>query len=165
MPTAAKSLSLLAALVAVSTAPFAAHAATNAEAQVLVKCDGPLPDGMKFTRETDWKPYPNPDKSVTITREGGKFAIELTGEAGYRSNLVFPAPIQNIRSFKVLRSDGAELYHLEKGDGAKPILKHTIRGGRDGSGKYNIRETILANCTVVASDVVVSEPQAAGAGG
>ena len=46
--------------------------------------------------------------------------------------------------------------------GAKALV---ILEGRDGSGKYNIRETILANCTVVASDVVVSEPQAAGAGG
>src|SRR5579871_2020371 len=89
------------------------HAAF-ADPQVLVKCDGPLPEGMKFTRETDWKPYPNPDKSVLITREGGKFAIELQGEVAYRSNLVFPSPMQNIRSFKVLRSDGSEQFHLEK---------------------------------------------------
>jgi len=146
------------------TASLVLASAAWADPQVLVKCDGPLPEGMKFTRETNWKPYPNPDKSVLITREGGKFALELAGETAYRTNLVFPSPMQNIRSFKVLRSDGSEQFHLEKGDGGKPILKHTIRGGRDGSHMYNIRETILANCSVVDPGVVVSEPQAAGAG-
>ncbi|HEY3949505.1 hypothetical protein [Phenylobacterium sp.] len=140
-----------------------AHAAA-AEPRVLVKCDGPLPQAMKFTRATDWKPYPNPDRSVTITRDGGRFGIELVGEVSYTSNAVFPMPMQGIRTFKVLRSDGAEQFHLEKGEGGKTILKHTIRGGRDGSHLYNIRESILANCSVVAPDVVVSEPQAAGTG-
>jgi hypothetical protein len=148
----------------VLAASLALAQAASADPQVLVKCDGPLPEAMKFTRETDWKPYPNPDKSVLITREGGKFAIEVQGEVAYRSNLVFPSPMQNIRSFKVLRSDGAEQFHLEKGEGGKPILKHTIRGGRDGSHQYNIRESILANCSVVDSGVVVSDPPAAGRG-
>jgi hypothetical protein len=161
-PTLA-SVAALTMTLAMTTNVAPAHAAP-AEPQVIVKCDSPLADGMKFTRETNWKPYPNPDKSVTITRTGGKFGIELTGETAYSSNLVFPSPIQGIRTFKVLRSDGSEQFHLEKGDGGKPILKHTIRGGRDGSHVYNIRETILANCSVVSPDVVVSEPQAAGAG-
>ncbi|MBS0334268.1 MAG: hypothetical protein JSS35_15985 [Proteobacteria bacterium] len=141
-----------------------AHAASAAapESRVIVKCDGPLAEGMKFTRETNWKPYPNPDKSVTITREGGKFSVDLVGETTYHTNLVFPSPMQNIQTFKVLRSDGNELFHLEKGEGGKPILKHTIRGGRDGSHLYNIRETILANCSVVDPNVAVSAPQAPG---
>ena len=117
------------------------------------------------THATDWKPYPNPDRSVTITREGGKFGIEVEGETSYASHAVFAMPMQNIKTFKVLRSDGAEQFHLEKGEGGKPILKHTIRGGRDGSHVYNIREMILANCPVVAPDVVVSEPGAADTGG
>lgn len=136
-----------------------------ADPEVLVKCDGPLPNAMRFSRETDWKPIPNPDRSVTITRDKGKFAIEVTGDLAYRTNLVFPSPVQKIERFKVLRGDGSEQFHLEKGDGGKPILKHTIRGGRDGSHTYNIREMILATCSVVSSDVVVGEAQAAGAGG
>lgn len=153
-------VALLAAVLA-----FGSACAAFAEPEVLVKCDGPLPEGMKFTRDTNWKPYPNPDKSVLITRDKGKFAVELVGETSYVSNAVFALPMHDTRSFRVLRSDGAELFHLEKGEGGKPILKHTIRGGRDGTGKYNIRETILANCSVVGPGVVVSEPQAAGAGG
>lgn len=152
-----------ASAIALGCALALVHAAA-AEPQVIVKCDGPLADGMKFTRETNWKPYPNPDKSVVITRDKGKFAIELMGETAYTSNLVFPSPVQNIRTFKVLRSDGNEQFHLEKGEGGKPILKHTIRGGRDGSHLYNIRETILANCSIVSPDVVVAEPQAPGKG-
>ncbi len=133
-----------------------------ADPEVLVKCDGPLPEAMRFSRDTDWKPIPNPDRSVTITRDHGKFAIDMVGEAAYHSNLVFPSPMQGIRTFKVLRSDGSEQFHLEKDKAGKPILKHTIRGGRDGSHSYNIREMILANCSIVGPDVVVGEAQAAG---
>jgi len=134
-----------------------------AEPQVLVKCDGALPQGMKFTRDTGWKPYPNPDRAVTITRDKGKFAVQLEGEAAYSSGTVLPLPMVGIKTFKVLRSDGPELFHLEKDPASgKPILKHTIRGGRDGSHLYNIRETILANCPVVSADVVVAEPAAPG---
>ena len=164
MTSADKRRALKSGGLALAAAVALAGAATAAEPQVIVKCDGPLAEGMKFTHATNWQPYPNPDKSVVITRDGGKFGIELAGETSYSSHAVFAMPMQNIKTFKVLRSDGAELFHLEKGEGGKPILKHTIRGGRDGTGKYNIRETILANCSVVDPGVVVSEPQAAGAG-
>ncbi|THD58648.1 hypothetical protein [Phenylobacterium sp.] len=139
--------------------------AARAEPQVIVKCDGPLTDAMRFTHDTGWKPFPNPDAGVTITRDKGRFGIEVKGEDSYSSSAVLPMPLQNPKSFKVLRGTGNELFHLEKGDGGKPVLKHTIRGGRDGSHVYNIREMILANCSVVAPDVVVSEPGAADTGG
>lgn len=150
---------------AVLTMTLAMASAAWADPEVIVKCDAPLAEAMRFTRETDWKPFPNPDRSVTITADKGKFAIEVTGDLGYRSNLVFPSPVHGVRSFKVLRSDGSEMFHLEKGPDGKPILKHTIRGGRDGSHVYNIREMTLAGCSIIGPDVVVGEPQAAGAGG
>jgi len=136
-----------------------------AEPQVIVKCDGPLPDGMRFTSETGWKPFSNPDTGVTITRDKGHFTLTVTGEGAYSTNTVLPLPLQNPKAFKALRGTGNELFHLEKGEGGQTVLKHTIRGGRDGSHVYNIRETILANCPVVAPDVVVSDPSAPGAGG
>jgi hypothetical protein len=136
-----------------------------AEPQVVVKCDGPAPDAMRWTRETDWKPYPNPLRSVVITGDNNKYLIEVTGEDGYRSHTVFALPVHEIKAFRVMRSEGNELFHLEKGPDGKPLLKRTIRGGRDGSHLYNIREMILANCPVISPDVVVGEPQAAGAGG
>ena len=143
---------------------FGLARAAAAEPEVIVKCDGPLPDAMKFTNATKWQPYPNPDRSVTITRDKGKFGVELAGETAYSSSAVIATPMKDIKTFKVLRIDGNELFHLEKGQGGKPILKHTIRGGRDGTHLYNIRESILANCSVVSPDVAVSEPQVASSG-
>jgi hypothetical protein len=135
-----------------------------ADPEVVVKCDGHLADGMRFARDTGWKPYPNPDRAVTITRDNGKFAIAVEGDLPYTSNLVIPLPQVGIKTFKVLRSGGNEEFHLEKDPATgKPLLKHTIRGGRDGSHVYNIRETILANCPTVSPDVMVAEPTAPGA--
>ncbi|MBS0364083.1 MAG: hypothetical protein JSR98_22135 [Proteobacteria bacterium] len=144
---------------------FGLARAAAAAPEVIVKCDGPLAEAMKFTNATKWQPYPNPDKSVTITRDKGRFSVELAGETTYASSAVIATPMKDIQTFKVLRIDGNELFHLEKGADGKPILKHTIRGGRDGTHLYNIRESILANCSVVSPDVAVSAPQAQGAGG
>ncbi len=140
-----------------------AHGALAAP-EVLVKCDGALPDGMRFTSATGWQPFANPDRSVVITSDRGKLSIAVEGELAFTSNTVFALPQVGIRSFKVMRSSGSEYFHLEK-DAAtgKPVLKHTIRGGRDGSHVYNIREMILANCPTVSPEVVVTEPAAPGA--
>src|ERR1700744_4263050 len=83
-----------------------AAGAARAEPEGLVKCEGPAADAMRWTRATDWKTYPNPLSGVTITRDKGKFAIEVAGQEGYSSHTVFALPMQNIRDFKVLRVDG-----------------------------------------------------------
>jgi hypothetical protein len=134
-----------------------------ADPEVLVKCDGGLPQGMRFTAATGWQPFDNPDRGVVITREHNRYAIAVEGDLAYASNTVFALPQVGVRAFKVMRSSGSEFFHVEKDPATgKPLLKHTIRGGRDGSGKYNIREMTLASCSVVSPDVVVGEPQAAG---
>jgi hypothetical protein len=139
--------------------------AAHAEPEVIVKCDTPASEAMRFTSADGWKPMPNPDRMVTITRDKGKFSVQLDGEGGYTSGSVFALPMDHIERFRVLRSDGAEVFHLEAGGDGQPILKRTIRGGRDGSHVYNIREMILTHCPVVSSQIVVGKPSAAGAGG
>jgi hypothetical protein len=138
--------------------------AARAEPEVLVKCDVPAPQAMRFTNAGGWQPIPNPDRAVTITREKGKFAIQLDGEGGYTSGSVFALPMDHIERFRVLRIDGAEVYRLEAGADGQPILKRTIRGGRDGTHVYNIREMTLTHCPVVSGDVVVGKAGAAGGG-
>ncbi len=148
--------------LAVIAAMALAHGAW-ADPDVMIKCDGALPDGMRFTAAGGWQPFPNPDRSVTVTRDHNKYAIAVEGELGFTSNTVFALPQVGIRSFKVLRSSGSEYFHVEKDPASgRPILKHTISGGRDGSGKYNIREMTLSACATVSPDVVVTEPAAAG---
>ncbi len=138
--------------------------AASAEPEVMVKCDAALPQGMRFTAAGGWQPFDNPDRSVVITREHNKYAIAVTGDLAYTSGAVFALPTEGIRSFKVLRPGGSEYFHLEKDPASgKPILKHTIRGGRDGSHVYNIREMTLADCSTVSSDVLVAEASAPGA--
>jgi hypothetical protein len=135
-----------------------------ADPEVMLKCDGALPEGMRFTAAGGWQPFPNPDRSVVITREHNKYALVVEGDLAFSSGAVFALPQVGIRSFKVPRPRGSEFFHLEKDRASgKPILKHTISGGRDGSGKYNIREMTLNNCSSVSPDVVVTEPVTAGA--
>jgi hypothetical protein len=153
-------LAMGAALMATAGAGVA-----RAEPEVMAKCDTPAAQAMRFTSADGWKPMPNPDRAVTITRDKGKFSIQLDGEGGYTSGSVFALPQEHIERFRVLRSDGAEIFHLEAGADGQPILKRTIRGGRDGSHVYNIREMILTHCPVVSSDLVVGKASAAGAGG
>jgi hypothetical protein len=143
----------------------AAAGAARAEPEVLVKCDAPAPQAMRFTNAGGWQPVPNPDRAVTISRDKGKFSIQLDGEGGYTSGSVFALPMVHIERFRVMRIDGAEIFHLEAGADGQPVLKRTIRGGRDGTHLYNIREMTLTHCPVVSSDVVVGKAGAAGAGG
>lgn len=139
-----------------------AHGAC-ADPEVMLRCDGALPDGMRFTSAGGWQPFPNPDKSVTVTREHNKYAIAVEGELAFTSGAVFALPQVGIRAFKALRPGGSEYFRLEKDPrSGKPILKHTISGGRDGSHVYNIREMTLTNCATISPDVVVTEPAAAG---
>jgi hypothetical protein len=150
------------AMLALAASVGLAHAAL-ADPEVIVKCDHGLPQGMRFTAASGWAPFDNPDRSVTITREHNKYAIAVTGDLAFSSGAVFAMPQTGIRAFKVLRPGGSEYFHLEKDPASgKPILKHTIRGGRDGSHVYNIREMTLDNCGTVSPDVVVTEPAAAG---
>jgi hypothetical protein len=150
------------AILAAAGGVAMAHGAL-ADPEVMLKCDSPLAQGMRFTSAGGWQPFPNPDRSVTITREHNKYAIAVEGDLAFTSGAVFALPQVGIRSFKALRPGGSEFFHLEKDPATgKPILKHTIRGGRDGSHVYNIREMILANCATVSPDVVVTEPAAPG---
>jgi hypothetical protein len=128
-----------------------------ADPEVLVKCDGVGP-GQRFINAGGWAAYPNPDHSVTITRDKGKFAIELTGDVPLSSHAVFALPMQNIEKFRVLGRDGVETFYLVTGaNSGKTQLKHSIYGGKDGSHLFNIRVTTLDRCTVVSSDVVVGK--------
>jgi hypothetical protein len=150
--------------LAAGAALIAAAGAARAEPQVIVKCDTPASQAMRFTNAGGWQPMPNPDRAVTITRDKGRFAIQLEGEGGYASGSVFALPMDHIERFRVPRIDGAEIFHLEAGVDGQPVLKRTIRGGRDGTHLYNIREMTLTHCPVVSSDVVVGKAGAAGGG-
>ena len=134
-----------------------------AQAQVLVKCDSPPPQGQRYTIAGGWQPYPNPDRGVTISRAKGKFTVEVEGEHPYVTQLVFPIPLTQTRIFKVLGQNGVERFQLFEGPAGKPQLRHTITAGSDGSHVYNIRVTTLEACAVVSPDVVVSKPEAPGA--
>jgi hypothetical protein len=146
----------------IATALALAHGAW-ADPEVMVKCDAALPQGMRFTAATGWQPFANPDRSVVITREHNKYAIAVEGDLAFTSGAVFALPQVGIRAFKALRTGGSEYFHMERDPATgKPVLKHTIRGGRDGSHVYNIREMTLGSCSVVSPDVVVTEPATAG---
>ena len=146
----------------VGAALIVAAGAARAEPQVIVKCDTPASEAMRFTNAGGWQPMPNPDRAVTITRDKGKFAIQLEGEGGYASSSVFALPMDHIERFRVLRIDGTEVFRLEAGADGQPVLKRTIRGGRDGTHIYNIREMTLTHCPVVSAEVVVGKAGAAG---
>jgi hypothetical protein len=129
----------------------------RAEPEVLVKCDGVGP-GQHFTNTGGWQVYPNPDRSVTITRDKGKFSIEVAGEAPYSTLLVFPTPMQHIEKFRVMGHDGKETFYLVTGaNSGKTELKHQLFGGKDGSHQFNIRVHTLDHCTTVSPDVAVGK--------
>ncbi|MGZ6019897.1 MAG: hypothetical protein ACXWKO_14610 [Phenylobacterium sp.] len=153
-----RGLAGLAATVALTLA----HGAW-ADPEVMVKCDGPLPKGMRYTSAGGWQPFDNPDRAVTITREHNKYAIAVEGDLAFTSIAVFALPQVGIRAFKAPRPGGSEFFRVERDPASgKPILKHTISGGRDGSHVYNIREMTLANCSTVSPDVLVTAPAAPG---
>jgi hypothetical protein len=153
----------LATAAGLALAPALAASSAWADPEVMVKCDGDLAQGMRFTAASGWQPFANPDRSVVITRDKGKLAIIVEGDLAYSSGAVFALPQSGVRSFRVMRGGGSEYFHVEK-DAAtgKPVLKHTIRGGRDGSHVYNIREMTLNNCPVISPDVVVNAPAVPG---
>lgn len=143
--------------LAAAVAMLASAGAARAEPEAIVKCDTPAPQAMRYTMADGWKPMANPDRSVVITRDKGKFAIQVEGEGGYSTGAVFALPMDHIERFRVLRVDGAEIFHLEAGPDGQPMLKRNIRGGRDGSHVYNIREMTLTHCSLVSPEVVVAK--------
>jgi hypothetical protein len=152
MKFATAALALGAALAVASSAlPRPARA----EPEVMVKCDGVGP-AQRFTRDTGWKPYPNPDRSIVITREKGKLGMELVGDAPISSHGVLALPQHEITTFRVLGHNGIQNFHVVLGAySGKPELKHSTFGAKDGSGTYHQEETTLTNCSVVNPDVAV----------
>jgi hypothetical protein len=141
-------------------AAIALAGAVRAEPEVLVKCDGGGP-AQRFTRDTGWKPYPNPDKAIVITRENGKLAMELSGDNPISSRAVMALPQHEITTFRVLGHNGVQNFHVVLGlYSGKPELRHTIFGAKDGSGVFHQEETALTNCSVVSADVSVVKEQA-----
>lgn len=135
----------------------------RADPEVLVKCDSAKPIGQRFTNTGGWQAYDTPDKAVTISRDKGKFSVEVTGAAPYVSHVVFALPQIRIERFRVMGHDGVENFYLVTGaNTGKPELKHSIYGGKDGTHAFNIRVTTLDNCSVVSPDVVVA-PEILGA--
>ncbi len=145
----------LAGLVICASMLFAAGA--SAEPEILVKCDGAGP-GQRFTNAGGWQSFANPDRSIVITRDKGKFAIELAGDEPFTSHAVFALPMKNIEKFRVFGHDGVETFYLVTGaNSGKTELKHSIYGGKDGSHLFNIRVTTLDQCSVLSGDVVVGK--------
>ena len=141
------------AVVALGLASLLAGAA-RAEPEVLVKCDSPGP-AVRFTREGGWKPYDNPDKTLIITRDKGKLALELTGDNPISSRIVMALPQHEITNFRVLGHNGVQNFHVVTGlYSGKPEVRHTIFGAKDGSGVYHEEQISLTNCSVVSPDVM-----------
>lgn len=135
-----------------------------AEPQTLLKCDGALPMGQRYTVKGGWQPFPNPDKAVTVIRDKGKLTITVEGGQPFTTQLVFALPQVGTKTFKVLGQNGVERFQLfESATPGRPELRHTITGGSDGSHVYNIRVTTLGACSVVSPDVAVQKPAPAGA--
>jgi hypothetical protein len=142
-------------------ASIALAGSASAQIEVLVKCDGTGP-GQRFTHEGGWQSFPNPDRGAIITRAKGKLAIEVAGDKPFTSGAVFALPQHDIKIFRVLGGDGVQNFHVVQGlYSGKPELKHSIFGGRDGTGVFHMEEYTLDNCSVVSPDVAVEKPAAA----
>ncbi len=134
--------------------------AVRAEPEVLVKCDGAGP-AQRFNRDGGWKPYPNPDRAIVITRDKGKLAMELVGDNPISSRAVMALPQHEITTFRVLGHNGVQNFHVVTGlYSGKPELRHTIFGAKDGSGAFHQEQTSLTNCSVVSPDVVAPKEEA-----
>jgi hypothetical protein len=141
-------------------AAIALAGAARAEPEVLVKCDSPGP-ALRFTRDGGWKPYPNPDKAIVITRDKGKLAMELEGDNPISSRAVMALPQHEIVTFRVLGHNGVQNFHVVTGlYSGKPELRHTIFGAKDGSGVFHQEQISLTNCPVVSPDVAPPEDEA-----
>jgi hypothetical protein len=150
-------MSLRLATLALGVAAVGWAGAARAEPEVLVKCDTPG-IAQKFTRDGGWKPYPNPDRSIVITRDKGKLGMELTGDNPISSRAVLALPQHAITTFRVLGHNGVQNFHVVLGlYSGKPELKHSIFGAKDGSGVFHMEDYTLANCSVVGSDVLVEK--------
>jgi hypothetical protein len=137
-----------------------AAGAAWAEPEVLVKCDGAGP-AQRFTRDGGWKPYPNPDRSLVITRDKGKLAMELAGDNPISSRAVMALPQHEIKTFRVLGHNGVQNFRVVTGlYSGKPEVRHTIFGAKDGSGVYHQEQISLTNCSVVSPDVVAPKEEA-----
>jgi hypothetical protein len=144
------------AVLALGAAAALAGAA-RAEPEVLVKCDG-AGSAQRFTRDTGWKPAPNPDRGIVITRDKGKLSMELTGDNPISSHAVLALPQHAITTFRLLGHNGVQNFHVVLGVySGKPELKHTIFGAKDGSGIFHQEDYTLDNCSVVAPDVAVEK--------
>lgn len=142
-------------LAAMVVGVLAIAGAAWADPEVLVKCDGVGP-AQRFTNAGGWQPFPNPDRSVTITRDKGKLFIELEGDPAISTHAVFPLPQHEIKTFRVMSRAGVQNFHVVEGlYSGKPELKHSIFGARDGSGVFNMREYTLDHCPVISPDVAV----------
>ena len=151
------------AVLALGASVVAAGAA-SAEPEVLVKCDAPGP-AQRFTRDGGWQPYPNPDRSLTITRDKGKLAMELAGDNPISSRAVMALPQHEITTFRVLGHNGVQNFHVVTGlYSGKPELRHTIFGAKDGSGVYHQEQISLTNCSVVSPDVATPKEEVGPAG-
>lgn len=144
-------------------ASIAVAGSAAAQIEVLVKCDGVGP-GQRFTRDGGWQSAPNPDRGAIITRARGKLSIEVAGEKPFSSGAVFALPQHDIKTFRVLGGGGGvQNFHVVQGlYSGKPELKHSIFGGRDGSGVFHMEEYTLDNCSVVSPDVAVEKAPAVG---
>ena len=146
---------LAAMAITMAIGALAAAGAACADPEVLVKCDGVGP-GQRFTNADGWQPFPNPDRSVVITRDKGKLFIELTGDPALSTRAVFPLPQHDIKTFRVIGRAGVQNFHVVEGlYSGKPELKHSIFAARDGSGVFNMREYTLDHCSVISPDVAV----------
>jgi hypothetical protein len=146
------------AVLALGVGVVAAGAAW-ADPEVLVKCDAPGP-AQRFTRDGGWKPYPNPDRSLVITRDKGKLAMELSGDNPISSRAVMALPQHEITTFRVLGHNGVQNFHVITGlYSGKPEVRHTIFGAKDGSGVYHQEQISLTNCSVISPDVVARKEE------
>jgi hypothetical protein len=140
-------------------AAVALAGAARAEPEVLVKCDGAGP-AQRFTRDGGWKPYPNPDRSLVITRDKGKLAMELAGDNPISSRAVMALPQHEITTFRVLGHNGVQNFHVVTGAySGKPEVRHTTFGAKDGSGVFHQEQIALTNCSVVSPDVMAPKEE------
>lgn len=151
----------LAMLAGFAAAVLAGQACADPE--IMVKCASAKPVGQRFGNPGGWQAYEPTDREVTITRDKGKYVIEVAGAAPFTSHLVFALPQVHTERFRVMGHDGVENFYLVTGaNSGRTELKHTIFGGKDGSHAFNIRVTTLDNCSIVSPDVAVT-PEVGGA--
>ena len=71
----------------------------------------------------------------------------FNGDRGEASGVVIDRDGVIVTNFHVVRG----IYS------GTPELKHSVFGARDGSGVFNMRDTVLTDCSVVSPDVAVGK--------